>query len=157
MSSLVYGKSKEVAKWVGERIPFISGGFGLCEAIGVLSKDSGNIIAGVVYHDYYPEYKNIQLSIASSNPMWARMGNIISLLEYPFEQLGVYKCGILTPIDNKKSLRFTKHLGFTVEAILDHQFGQGCHAVASRMLLPEFKKIKEKYHGKRIEFTTTSA
>ncbi len=137
---LIYGEDKRVSDWVAERILGI-GRHGLSKgpAIGVMS--DGRLIAGVVYNEYQPEHRTMQLHIASSSPMWARKETIRDLLAYPFLQLGVYKCWVQTPIDNEKSLKATKHIGFQVEAVLRHHFGIGRNGVISGMVLPEYKQL----------------
>ncbi|HAM49001.1 MAG TPA: hypothetical protein DCO73_14805, partial [Alphaproteobacteria bacterium] len=63
MSELLFGLDQAVSEWVAERIPHMYGQrFGPCAAIGVVS--NGKMLAGVVYHDYQPEYGTIQLSMA---------------------------------------------------------------------------------------------
>jgi len=110
------------------------------QGIGVLD-DRGQLMCGVVYNDYRPEYGTMQLSIASSNPMWARKETIIQLLAYPFIDLKIYKCWITIASDNLKSLALTKHIGFKQEAILRHQYGKDRHAHFMKMSLKDFKRI----------------
>ena len=93
MSSLVYGETERVAKWVADLIPHASD-FGECVAIGCIS-DDGSPIAGFVYNDYYPAYGTIHLSMAAVSPMWAKRHIIAEVLQYPFKQLDVlqgYDC-----------------------------------------------------------------
>ena len=159
--SLVYGRDAEVASWVAERIPNVGGdGFGPCAAIGVADTsriprgylaDTPRIprgyLAGVVYHDYQPKHRVIQLSMAASNPMWARRENIAGLLAYPFLQLDVFKCWIATERTNEHALKTWRHIGWRQEAILAHQFGPGRHAVVMRMLKPDFLRLYGEAHG----------
>tara|TARA_Y100001973_G_C5203922_1_gene339935 strand:+ start:3665 stop:4093 length:429 start_codon:yes stop_codon:yes gene_type:complete len=141
---LLYGHDAEVAEWVFENIPHLGNGdFGPCAAIGVLSKKH-EIVAGVVYHDYQPDYLTIQLSMASVTPFWAKPDNIKGLLTYPFHQLGVNKIWTATPHESERVIKFNRHLGFTQEAVLAHHFGPKRHAVICRMLKPDFTR---KYHG----------
>jgi RimJ/RimL family protein N-acetyltransferase len=137
---LLFGKDREVALWVAERVPDIVNCFNeKSRAIGVVS--GNRLIAGVVYSDYHEKQSTMQLSIASSSPMWARTETIRALLSYPFKQLGIFKCWIATPDSNEKSLRLTDHIGFKREATLAHHFGQGKHAIISRMFKPSFVGI----------------
>ena len=143
LPELLYDRDKEVADWVAERIPDVAeayNNFGDCKAIGVLS-DRRRIICGVVFHDYAPIAETMQLSIAASNPMWARKETIKRLLSYPFEQLNIFKCWIAIPHDNLMSLRMTDHIGFKHEAIMRHQFGKGRHAVLKRMFKPNYEEL----------------
>ena len=137
---LLYGASEQVCLWVAERIKDVLYDFDKAQAIGVLD-DRGRLMCGVVYSDYRPECGTMQLSIASSNPMWARKETIIELLTYPFIDLEIYKCWITVPSDNLKSLALTKHIGFKQEAILPHQFGKDRHAHFMKMSRKDFKRI----------------
>lgn len=143
--SLVYGRDAEVASWVAERIPNVGAdGFGPCAAIGV----GEPLIAGVVYHDFQPKHRVIQLSMAASNPMWARRENIKGLLAYPFLQLDVFKGWIATELTNTHALKTWRHIGWRQEAILAHQFGPERHAVVMRMLKPDFLRLYGDENGK---------
>lgn len=140
MSELLFDRDAEIAAWVAERIPHVgSRGFGPCTAIGVVSGDQ--LIAGVVYHEYQPDFETIELSMAAENPMWARKMTICGLLAHPFIQLGVYKVWTATPIDNKAALRVNEHIGFKREGVLAHHFGRKRHAVICRMLQPDYRRI----------------
>lgn len=113
--------------------------FGPCAAIGVISRN--RLIAGIVYHDYQPQFGTIQASIAATSPMWARRQNIAALLHYPFVQLGVYKLWSSTPLSYERALKMVAHLGFKREAVLAHHFGQGEHCVMSRLLKPDYQRL----------------
>lgn len=116
-------------------------GFGDSCAIGVASPSG--LIAGVVYHDYQPEFETIQLSMAASSPMWARKENLRALLSYPFRQLGVFKAWIATPHTHAHGIKTFEHIGFKREAILAHHFGRKQHAWIGRMLQPDFTRLYE--------------
>ncbi len=129
--------------WVAARIPFIGIDQFPEEAVaqGVLSGDK--VLAAVVYHDFQPEYSTIQLSIASSSTMWAKKANIKALLEYPFRQLGCYKCWVSALHTEEHTIKTNEHIGFKKEAILAHQFGHKKHAWIGRMLLPDYVRLYE--------------
>ena len=138
--TLLYGRDAEVAAWVSEKIPHMFGGdFGPCSAIGITSQD--RLIAGVVFHEYQPEYGTIQMSLAAISPMWARRKTIGDFLAYPFYQLGVYKVWTATPRDNEPALKVNEHAGFKREAVLAHHFGRKRHAVICRLLRPDYQRI----------------
>lgn len=156
MSELLYGLDEEIAAWVAERAPHIGvKGFGPSVAIGVVS--GTRLLAGVVYHDYQPEFGTIQLSMAADSPMWARRKTIGGLLAYPFYQLGVHKVWTATPHDNERALKVNEHIGFRQEAILAHQFGRNRHAVIRRMLKPDYDRIYGVNNGKKSTLATRTA
>lgn len=141
MTSLLFGFDNEIAEWVRERIDFIGPvDFGPCAAIGVMS-DAGELIAGVVYHDYQPHFSTIQLSMAAENPMWAKRENLRALLSYPFNQLEVNKAWIATPLRSERALRTFYKIGFKKEAVLADHFGPKNHCVMARMLAKDFKRL----------------
>lgn len=138
--SLDYGHSDDVAAWVADNIPHVSGGdFGPCAAIGIVNGD--HIVAGVVYHDYQEKFGTIQLSMAAISPIWARKAIIADLLAYPFFQLDCYRVFTATPIDNTMATRVNEHIGFKREAVINSMFGKGRHGVIMRLLEPDFKRL----------------
>jgi RimJ/RimL family protein N-acetyltransferase len=140
LRTLVFETGREIRDWVIERIPESGPGcFADDSAIGVMSGD--RMIAGVVYHDYKPQFGTIELSMAADSPMWASHDIIAGLLHFPFRQLKVFKVFTVTPADNVAALRVNEHIGFKREAILAHQFGRKRHAVIMRMLEPDYARI----------------
>jgi len=135
---LVYGEDAYVAAWVADKLSHVEG-FGENTAIGVVS--GKELIAGCVYTNHQINYKTLEMSIASTSPMWARKENIAGLLRYPFEQLGVYKVYAATLFDNERALKTLAHIGFKREAILAHHFGKKQHAVIMRMLRPDYDRL----------------
>lgn len=79
--NLVYGADANIAAWVAAHIPGCERGFGKSKAIGVAK---GELIAGVVYHNWCPEFGTIEMSGASVNKRWLTRPVIHGLLEYPF-------------------------------------------------------------------------
>ena len=132
---LLFGFDPGVAAWVCERIPHVRD-FGPCAAIGVMT--GGRLVAGVVYHDYQPDFGSVQLSMAADSSTWARRELIAGLLHYPFEQLGCWSVFTLTPEDNKKAVKVNEHIGFKKKTILPHAFGKKRHAVFCQMLKPDY-------------------
>lgn len=126
---LIYGADEAIAIWVGTQISHAPDfhmrrapdGGKLFHAIGV--SDGDKIIAGVVFHNYYPMYRNIELSMAALSPVWAKPAIIGELLHYPFIQLDCGRVTTLTPANNKRALRFNEHLGFIREGLVRKGYG----------------------------------
>jgi hypothetical protein len=77
--------SPELAEWAAARIEHVgSAGFGPCWACGVALQ--GKLAAVVVWHDYYPAFGTLQLSIASVNPRWANRHTFGRVLALAFDQ-----------------------------------------------------------------------
>lgn len=142
MVSLLYGQNAPVAQWAADRIDHVSShrGFGPSSAIGVIS-DTGRLIAGVVYHDWQPEARSIQISMAADSPIWARREVIRDLLAYPFLQLECLRVWTAIPLDNWKAIRINEHIGLKREATLAWGFGRKRHAAIFRMLRPDFDRL----------------
>lgn len=137
MSELLYGHDKLVTKWVIDRVDSLHR-LECCVAIGVSS--GSKLIAGVVYHDYQPEARIIQMSMAAISPMWAKKEIIWKLLQYPYDQLDCFKILLSISVDNIKALKTMKHIGFVQEAILNHNYGKDKHAVILGMLKPDYQR-----------------
>lgn len=143
---LVLGRDADVAYWTASHIPHVHG-FGLATAIGV-EKD-GDLVAGIVYSDYNPIYKTMQVSMAAIDPRWAQKGVIRALLHYPFEQVGIRKLWSIIPQTNERALRFNVGIGFKKEATLANQFGDD-HAIVTRMFRGTYeRRYKVKSHGNK--------
>lgn len=137
---LIIGKNEKVAKWVAKRIPFVGdSGFGACTTVGV-TDTNGKEMAGIVFHDYQPQFKTMAFSIAASTPRWVTRRLIGKILVYPFEELGIMKLWTATPSSNERALRLAKGLGFTKEATLAHHFGRD-HAIINRMMLKDYLRL----------------
>ena len=137
MAEFIFGRDKDVAAWVADHIPYVTE-FGAASAIGI--NIGGNIRAGVVYHDYQPEARTMQVSIASETPVWARPATIGALLHYPFAQLDVWALFSQMAADNEPAIRFNEKLGFSHRVVIGHMYGPGNHGVITRMLQPTFNK-----------------
>lgn len=137
--NLIYGADEQIAAWVVSNIPRMAGGvFGPGRAIGV-ADSADRIIAGVVFHDYQPTCKTIQISMAASTPKWATRRTIAGLLRYPFHQLGVNKVWTASPASNTRAIRFNEGIGFKREAVLERHFGDD-DAVICCMFVDEFNR-----------------
>jgi RimJ/RimL family protein N-acetyltransferase len=118
------GHDAAVAHWVAQRIPYMGDGeaFGACSAIGVLRED-GRLVGGVVYHNHYPQFGNIELSFASDDARWLTRPIICALLSYPFVQLQCRRVTGCTPRRAARALRFLNNFGFRREGVVWRMFG----------------------------------
>lgn len=62
-------------------------GFGPCATMGFHNK-SGELVAGVVFHNWQPEYGVIEVSAASVDPRWLTRGRMHEVAGYVFDGLG---------------------------------------------------------------------
>ena len=121
---LVYEGQEYIARWVAARIPQMAGvdDFGPCSAIGIEGED-GKPIAGVVFHNYFPHFGNVEMSVASESPRWLTKRLIQAIMKYPFEQLDCRRVTSMTPKKNAPTRTFLTKFGFTMEGKLRKGFG----------------------------------
>jgi RimJ/RimL family protein N-acetyltransferase len=149
MPELIAGLDRLVTDWVIERVPEADAdSFWPCVAIGVASGD--RLIAGVLFHDWRPQFGVIELSMAADSPIWARRSIIKTLLAYPFDQLGANKLFTVAPSENTAALKVNRHIGFTQEAILAHHLGPKRHAVINRMLRADYSRLYGDVDGQEV-------
>lgn len=130
--NLVWDRSEEAMAWAAARIPEMHGRPFPDGRACAFVRD-GEIVGVVAFHDFQPEYRTIQVSAVSEDARWTLARSCwAEAWDYAFKTCGCDKVWTLTPHDNIRALRFVRALGFTAEAILEHQFGPGRHAVFSR-------------------------
>jgi hypothetical protein len=86
MLDYVYGQDQAVAHFASQLIPSCRvRGFGPCKTIGVL--EDGELIAGLIYHNYDPDAQIIELSGAAlPGHNWLVPETIKRQYQYPFHQ-----------------------------------------------------------------------
>ena len=138
---LVIGHDAAVASFVAMLIPQVQRGFGECAAIGVAHGDT--LLGGVVYHDFQPECRAIQLSFGAVDSRWLigppgdRRAIVRGLLAYPFEQLRLNRVWGLTPKKNRRARAVIDGLGFKREGVARAGFGDD-DAIISGLLRREW-------------------
>lgn len=144
MPTLIFNHSEKLAAWCAQQIPQMRGNpsFGPCQAIGIASGPSADdqLYGVVVFHDYIPHLRTIQISNAARTPKWLTRGVIRGVLYYPFMQLNCYRVWGAIPHTNLRAIRLNKGLGLKVDGTLRHAFGPGVHAVIVSMTKPEYLK-----------------
>lgn len=108
---LVFGRDRDVAAWVGQRIGVFD--FGPCSAIGVVR--GGHMVAGAVFHQY--RHPAIEMSFASTTPRWASKDAVRGILRYPFVQLNCRRLTAITPEENLDAQKALVRLGFRLEGV----------------------------------------
>lgn len=145
----LYGHNEEVAHWVAQRIPYAARwiehapfgeAFGKSTAIGVLD-DEGYQVAGVVYHDYDPFCRSIEMSFAADAKGWATRPILRLLMAYPFDVLGCQRVTTITPKRNREARAFIDAFGFKREGVVRRGFGDDA-AIVSGMLVEEWRQSR---------------
>lgn len=73
-----------IVEFVARQIKGAERGFGNCVAMGVL--DGETLIAGMVFHNYCPEYRTIELSGAATSKRWLTRAIYNEMFAYAFVQ-----------------------------------------------------------------------
>jgi RimJ/RimL family protein N-acetyltransferase len=132
-------RSGAVARWVASRIPLMEGTLGFEDkavSFGVLS-DDGQPLGGVVFTDWQPAYRSIQISFASASPKWLTPRLVTAILDYPFAQLACQRITSVTPSQAVSARRFLNRFGFVREGLLRRGFGTD-DAIISGLLAEEW-------------------
>lgn len=112
--------------------------FGPCSAIGVVN-EYGQIQGGVVYHNYQPHFRSVELSCASVGRRWLTKDILRALLRYPLVQLNCNRLQSVTPRKSDESRLFLEQLGFKREGVARFGFGDD-HAMVYGLLAKEWAK-----------------
>lgn len=112
-----------VMGWVAARIPGIGSDYKWVNAKAIGLVENGEILAGMVVHDYVPAFRNCQLTFAATNPKWANRKSITAMLRYPFQQLGCDRVTTIIASTNKRAIKFNLGIGFVQEGCCRHGWG----------------------------------
>jgi RimJ/RimL family protein N-acetyltransferase len=82
-----------------------------------------NLIGGVVFNQYQPQYRNIEVSFAASRSNWLTPSLVTGILRYPFQQLGAARITSLTPKRLRPARQFLSKFGFKHEGCIKLGFG----------------------------------
>ena len=106
MLHYIYGQNEIVSDFVSKLIPHCRGlKFGNCQTIGVIDEE-GRLIAGLVYHNYDPWARTIEISGAAfGDKQWLTRETIRRMYQYPFLGAGVQMIVQRTPADDELLLR----------------------------------------------------
>jgi len=138
---LLLGDDEHVAAWAAGLIPHMHGrGFGDCRAIGVVS-ERGEPLAGVVFSNFLPQYRSIEISLATSTPRCLTRRLMQEIMAYPFEQLACQRVTAITPRRAAAIRRFIDGFGFKREGLVRRGFGDD-DAVISGLLKREWLRSK---------------
>ena len=107
----VYGHDAEIGRFVGEHIEGGQRGFANFKAIGFVNK-AGELVAGMVYHNWSPEAGVIEMSGAATDPRWLTRPNLIEIFDYPFRRIGCQMVIMRVSEDNKRLHRQLYAYGF---------------------------------------------
>ena len=84
-------------------------------SIGIL--DGNTLIAGVLYHNHYPEAGVIEMTAASVSKRWLTRPVLKAMFSLPFDRFGCQLAVLRVSEFNKPMLRIAKSYGFELVTI----------------------------------------
>lgn len=136
---------------VPEVVPFVAKlagcrpDFGNCRTLAVLDRD-GKLVAGLVFHNWSPEYGVIEVSAAATTARWATRQVLNTALDYVFAHCQMVVARIAE--DNVPARRLWKGLGAR-EIILPRMRGRAASEALEMLTDDEWaqSKLKRSTHG----------
>ena len=104
MLRYVYGYDQLVADFVAGLIPHARRGFSNVRAIGVIN-EIGQLIAGMVYHNWDPDAGILEMSGASKDPQWLTRQTLARIYHVPFVKAQCQMTVMRVPEDDERLLR----------------------------------------------------
>ena len=89
---------------------------GQAQYIGLFDTDLNQPIASCMYEGF--NGRSVRVHLATEGPNWLNREYLWFCFYYPFEQLKVTKLIALIESNNLKSVKWTKHCGYQLEATL---------------------------------------
>lgn len=121
MIKTIHGYDELVRQWVSVELQMpiavnADGSPKQFRTIGVFDDekgDKGELIAGIVYHDFKGHM--VECSLASNDRRWCQKGIITEMMSYPFKVLNVKRFHATCNKKNKKMRKLFEGLGFKLE------------------------------------------
>jgi hypothetical protein len=112
MLDYVLNYDELVSSFVAMLIPHCRRGFGPCKTIGVID-GAGQLIAGIVYHNFDPEAGIIEISGAALPGVhWLSRRTLLHMFGYPFIDCDCQMVVQRTPADNELLLGVLARYGY---------------------------------------------
>jgi RimJ/RimL family protein N-acetyltransferase len=110
-----FGMDKAVHDWVANQLGYPGFSGGVTNAIG--SVLNGQLIGGVVFHNYYPENGVIEMSAASTDSRWLSRRMLRAIFTYAIDLLECQTVVMRVSADNSRMLNIAKAFGFNLYTI----------------------------------------
>ncbi|WP_367727351.1 GNAT family N-acetyltransferase [Agrobacterium radiobacter] len=105
-----------LSKWVADLIwPGKLRDFGNCQALAVF--ENGDLIAGMIYHNYEPEAGVIEISGAGTSKRWLTRETLRKMFAYPFEECDCQAVVMRVDPDDAPLRRMLTAYGFELYVI----------------------------------------
>lgn len=121
MRRFIYGHPQLLLPWAAQRMPWPDFKFpDTSNAMAVVIDDKIACVA--VFHDWYPAFKTISMSIAADDARWAGKEAFGTILGFPFLQLGCHSITTWQPASHAKAYKLVKGVGFKDAGLLREKF-----------------------------------
>ena len=110
----IYGYDGVVGAFVARLIPHCQRGFGFnIKTTGVV--DGGDLVAGIVYHEWNPDAGTIQISAAAlPGEPWLSRETLRRMFEYPFLECKCQMVVQLIPADDERQQYMMARFGYSL-------------------------------------------
>ena len=141
-SLLVFDEKERIGDWVAERVGQLSswGGF---YAMG--AERNGELVSGVVFNNFTDSSATVHLAVSKPSKILSEL--LDHAFMYAFRTCSLRRLTGLVEVQNEKSLKIIKHLGFVEESVM-RQAGTGGQDIVVLVLWPE-KYRKGKLNGQK--------
>lgn len=152
MVKFVFGFDAEVAHFVAQLMPESNRDFPpSAKAIGIVEEDGGELVAGVVYHNWEPEAAIIEISGAAlPGKNWISRETLRTTFGYPFFQLGIQMIVQRTRAEDERLLRQLAALNYYFISI-PRMFGRDKDGVLCCLTLENWLDNKFNRRDRRHE------
>ncbi len=106
---MILGHSDAVKAFVAQLIPGCERGWSDGKAIGFT--ENGALVAGVVYHNWSPEKRLIEISAASTQRNWLNRERLKAIFAFPFDELNCRLAVAQIAESNTRARRIWRSLG----------------------------------------------
>jgi hypothetical protein len=138
-------ENEQMAAWAAKLIPQCEMFMPPYQCLG-FCKD-GKMQCVVVAHDY--RKPSVGMSFAAVTPRWATKGNLKTLADWAFRQLGCTRITAVVDPRNERARKFDEGVGFRLEGTLRKARTDGGKLLIYGLIREDFERfIARKQHGK---------
>lgn len=135
---IIYGCREVLLPWAQKKMPFNQFEFpDEAQTIGVANDTE--LLCVAVYHNYFPAFRSISMSIAATSTQWATKSVFGKLLAYPFLDLQCQRITTWQPDWHKRARKLVEGVGFKEEGRL-RKGGGDCDVVILGLLREEAER-----------------
>ncbi len=136
-SRYLYGEEKRVLPWMEGIIPHMRFH---SDAQAIAHERDGKLV-GAAGYDHFTS-RSCSMHVASdSTRQWLTREFLVRVYAYPFIQCGFARVTSIVSVNNEKSLRFIRHLGYTEEGRMREEGDDGDDMILFGLLRRECRYL----------------